>query len=266
MTYLLMLAVSAIEVMIIYKIRYAYSRLPIFAIMVSIITITALYSISILSVNKYLRAYTFNFATVDLVLLVIMLVYMYQMKRDLRDLPVAKQPDFLVILGNKCMGSRVPPILSERLEKTIQLYNNFERKPQIIVSGSKSSESSYETEAEMMRKYLIDHNIPESAIIKEDESINTVQNLEYSAIEIHQTWQKKTRPRVIIVTSDYHIPRTKWHAKRLGLEVQFAAACTVRMLKWPAMFREFTAIVWYHRYSLLTLLGMDLVFSLSMCM
>ena len=266
MTYLLIFTVSMIEVMIIYKIRYAYSRLPIFAIGVAAITITALYFISIVSVDKYLRAYTFNFATVDLVLLVIMLVYMYQMKRDLRELPVTKQPDFLVVLGNKCMGSRVPPILSERLDKAIQLYNRFEHKPKIIVSGAKSSESSYETEAEMMRKYLIDRDIPESAIIKEDESINTVQNLEYSAIKIHQAWQKKMRPRVIIVTSDYHIPRTKWHAKKLGLDVQFAAASTVSMLKWPAMFREFTAIVWYHRYSLLTLLGMDLVFSLSMCM
>ncbi|HIY91493.1 MAG TPA: YdcF family protein [Candidatus Companilactobacillus pullicola] len=266
MTYLLMLAASVIEIVIIYKIRYVYSRWPGFAITVSIATITALYSIAALATNKYLRAYTFNFATIDLILLIIMLFYMYQMKRDLHKSSVDDQPDFLVVLGNKCMGSRVPPILSERLDKAFELYNGFESKPRIIVSGYKSSEASYETEAEMMRKYLMDKGIPESVIIKEDESINTVQNLEYSAIKIHSTWQKKNRPRVIIVTSDYHIPRTKWHAKKLGLKVQFAAAGTVRMLKWPAMFREFTAIVWYHRYSLLTLLGMDLVFSLSMCM
>lgn len=266
MTYLLMFAVSVIEVMMIYKIRYVYSRLPVLAIVDSASAIMALYLISVLTVDKYLRAYTFNFATIDLILLIIMLFYMYQMKRDLSNLPIAKQPDFLVVLGNKCMGSKVPPILSERLDKAIRLYNRSDHRPTIIVSGSRSFDSSYETEAEMMRRYLVSKNIPESAIIKEDESINTVQNLEYSAIEIHQAWQKKTRPRVIIVTSDYHIPRTKWHAKKLGLKVQFAAASTVRMLKWPEMFREFTAIVWYHRYSLLTLLGVDFVFSLSICM
>lgn len=103
-------------------------------------------------------------------------------------------------------------------------------------------------------------------IVVENKSVNTIQNLEFSAIKIHKIWQEKFRPRVIIVTSDYHIPRTKVQAKRLGLRVNFAAAKTVKMLKWPAMFREFTAIIWYHRYSLITILGMDILFSLSMCL
>ncbi|MCS6105713.1 YdcF family protein, partial [Clostridium botulinum] len=120
-------------------------------------------------------------------------------------------------------------------------------------------------EADLMKKYLLDRGIPEEMIYVEDKSLNTIQNLEFSAIKIRNIWQKSGRPRVIIVTSDYHIPRTKLQAKSLGLKVQFSAAKTVRMLKWPAMFREFTAIIWYHRYSLITILGMDILFSLSMC-
>lgn len=95
-----MLIVTAIEIIIIYNMRYAYSRLPIFAIGVSVITITLFYAISTITLDKYVRAYTFNFATIDLILLVIM----YQLKYDLKNLPAAKQPDYLVVLGNKCMS------------------------------------------------------------------------------------------------------------------------------------------------------------------
>lgn len=266
MNLLLMLIVTAIEIIIIYNMRYAYSRLPIFAIGVSVITITLFYAISTITLDKYVRAYTFNFATIDLILLVIMLGYMYQLKYDLKNLPAAKQPDYLVVLGNKCMSQHITPILIERLNKAISLYKRFDKKPKIIVTGGKSSVTLDVTEAELMKKYLLSQGIAENVILIEDEAINTVQNLEYSAIEIHQDWQKNTRPRVIIITSDYHIPRTKWHAKKLGLKVQLASAKTLTLLKRPAMFREFTAIIWYHRYSLLTLLGMDFVFSLSMCM
>ncbi|WP_119327150.1 YdcF family protein [Companilactobacillus musae] len=264
MSFLLMLVVTLIEAIVIYKIRFVYSRHPIWAIGLSSSTIVMFYLISKLTINKFVRAYTFSFATINLILLIVMLLYMWQMSRDLKNLKAMQGTDFLLVLGNKCSTNRVPPILAGRLDKTIELYSDFEKKPKIIVSGGKSS-VKISAEADLMKKYLLDRGIPEEMIYIEDKSLNTIQNLEFSAIKIRDIWQKSGRPRVIIVTSDYHIPRTKLQAKRLGLKVQFSAAKTVRMLKWPAMFREFTAIIWYHRYSLITILGMDILFSLSMC-
>jgi len=264
MNFLLMLVVTAFEAIIIYKIRFVYSRQPAWAILLSSMTILGFYFISRISASKFVRAYTFNFATVNLIFLVIMLIYMWQMRVDLRNLQAMQGADFLIVLGNKCTNSHVPPILAGRLEKALELYSDFQTKPQIIVSGGKSSGQT-DSEAELMQKYLIEAGIPEKIIIMETKSINTIQNLEFSAIKIRNIWHKKQHPRVIIVTSDYHIPRTKLHAKKLGLSVQFAAAKTVTMLKWPAMFREFTAIIWYHRYTLITILGMDILYSLSMC-
>jgi len=265
MNFLLLIAVTLIEALIIYKIRFVYSRQPVGAIVLSSLTIIIFYLMAKFTVDKFVRAYTFNFATVNLIFLVVMLIYMWQMDRDLKELQAMKGTDFLIVLGNKCMSSHVPPILAGRLDKAIELYSEFKDKPQIIVSGGKSS-PQLDTEATLMRRYLLEAGIPDEKIIIEAASINTMQNLEFSAIKIRNIWHKDTRPRVIIVTSDYHIPRTKFHAKNLNLKVQFAAAQTVKMLKWPAMFREFTAILWYHRYSLFTILGMDILFSLSMCM
>lgn len=265
MNYLLMILITMIEAIVIFRIRFVYSRQPIGAIIISSLTIVIFYVLAGFTTDKFIRAYTFSFATVNLIFLIIMLLYMAAMSRDLKKMQSLKGTDFLVVLGNKCMSSHVPPILAGRLDKAIELYSDFSEKPKIIVSGGKSS-PSLDSEAKLMQDYLLDAGIPEEMIITEDESFNTVQNLEYSAIKINRLWHKKKRPRVIIVTSDYHIPRTKWHAKRLGLNVNFAAATTIQMLKWPAMYREFTAIIWYHRYQLVTILGMDILFSLSMCM
>lgn len=264
MNFLLMIAVTIIEAMIIYKIRFVYSRQPVGAIILSSTTIFIFYLIAELTKSKFVRAYTFNFATINLIFLVIMLGYMWQMDRDLKQLQSMNGTDFLLVLGNKCMTSRVPPILAGRLDKAIELYSDSRDKPQIIVSGGKSSPELL-SEASLMKQYLLDAGIPDQMIVTESGSVNTVQNLEFSAIKIRNIWHKNIRPRVIIVTSDYHIPRTKAHAQKLGLKVSFAAAKTVNLLKWPAMFREFTAIVWYNRYPLATILGMDILFSLSMC-
>ena len=264
MNFLLMIAVTLVEALIVYRIRFVYSRHPSGAITISSLTIFAFYLISELTANKFVRAYTFSFATLNLVLLVGMLVYMWQMNRDLKKLKAMHGTDFLLVLGNKCLTTRVPPILAGRIDKTIELYHSFANKPQIIVSGGRTSRNVM-SEAALMKKYLIEANIPAEMIITEEQSHNTVQNLEYSAIKISKIWQKDIHPRVIIVTSDYHIPRTKFHVKKLGLRVQFAAAKTVDMLKWPAMFREFTALIWYHRYALFSILGIDILLSLSMC-
>jgi len=265
MNFLLMIAVTLIEALIIYKIRFVYSRQPIGAIVLSSSTILIFYLMSRFTTDKYVRAYTFNFATINLIFLIIMLLYMWQMDQDLKNLQAMRGVDFLMVLGNKCLSPHVPPILAGRLDKAIEIYSDALKKPQIIVSGGKSS-PQLATESVLMRNYLLDRGIPDEMIITETKSINTMQNLEFSSIKIRQIWHKDIRPRVIIVTSDYHIPRTKYYAKNLNLPVQFAAAKTVKMLRWPAMFREFTAILWYHRYSLFTILGMDILFSLSMCL
>lgn len=265
MNFLLMVIVTIIEVLVIYRIRYVYSRQPLGAIALSSTIVLVFYLLSKFSISKYVRAFTFSLATIDLVLLSIMLFYMWQMDRNLKQIQTIQKTDFLLVLGNKCTGSRVPPILAARLDKALKLYQGFAIKPKIIVSGGRKT-STISSEAEMMRQYLVEAGVSDEMIITEKQSRNTLQNLSCSAIKIHNIWHKNNRPRVIIVTSDYHLPRTKFYVKRLGLKVDFAAARTVKMLMWPEMFREFTAILWYNRYSLCTILGMDILFSLSMCL
>lgn len=265
MTFLILLAVTIVEAMIIYKIRYVYSRQPIWGIGIVIAVIFIFYLISNISLNKFLGAYTFGLASLNLFFLFIMLVYMWLMHQDQKKVNMKQEADFLLVMGNKCMTERIPPILASRLNKTIEIFKESTNKPQIIVSGGKNPYSlSNKTEAEMMKEYLLDAGISEDYIILEEKAMNTIQNLEFSSIEIHRFWSKEARPKVTIVTSDYHLPRTKLQARRLGFKVQYASAKTMSMLKWPAMFREFTALLWYDRYVIAIVVGIDVLYSLSL--
>lgn len=264
MDFLMMVIVTIIEVLVVCRIRFVYSRQPYWAISWASVTILLFYLVAKLSSSKYVGAFAFSLATLNLILLVVMLLYMWILNQTLKQQKALQGTDFLMVLGSKCLTPRVTPVLASRLDKAIELFNNFDVKPQLIVTGGRSS-VDLPTEAELMKQYLVDAGIPAEMIIMETKAKNTIQNLGFSSIKIRNIWHKDIRPRVIIVTSDYHLPRTKFHAKKLGLKVNFAAARTVKMLKWPAMFREFTAILWDHRYSLVTIWGMDVLFSLSMC-
>ncbi|PMD68776.1 YdcF family protein [Companilactobacillus nuruki] len=265
MNFLLMAISTVIELLMIFKTRYVYSRHPIFAIVLSILTILGFPLLSLIVSNWIIRAYIFNFGVVNLLFLIIMLIYMYQIGYYLKKIKPVNKPDFLVVLGNKCIGHRVTPILMERLDESVKIYQSLDVKPVVIVSCGRGK-NGQTAESILMKEYLLGQGIPENMIVVENKSINTIQNLEFSSIKIHDLWKKDRFPRVIIVTSDYHIPRAKLHARRLGLKVRFAAASTIKMLKWPAMFREFTAIIWYHRYTVYSILGIAILFSISMCM
>ena len=71
--------------------------------------------------------------------------------------------DVAVVLGNKVMEDGTPsPRLQARLDKSIELYNN-QRVKWIIVSGGLGKEGHWE--ADIMKQYLIQNQIPETAIL-----------------------------------------------------------------------------------------------------
>lgn len=262
---MIILAVTIVEAIVIYKIRYVFSRKPIWGIGLVIAVVIVFYLISKISLNKFLGAYSFGLASLDLFFLVIMFSYMWMMHRDKKRAKINSEADFLLVMGNKCMTERIPPILMSRLNKAIELFRNAKVKPQIIVSGGKNLYSlSNKSEATMMKEYLVERDIPLDRIVTEEKAMNTMQNLEFSSIKIYQMWSKDVRPRVIIVTSDYHLPRTRMQANTLGFNVQYAYSETIGMLKWPAMFREFTAFLWHDRYAIAIVVGIDVLYSLSL--
>lgn len=126
----------------------------------------------------------------------------------------AAHPDSILILGAQVRGSNKETaypstVLKERLNTALAFIG---KNPQasIIVCGGKGADEP-DSEANVMAKYLIENGVHSSKIIREDQSTSTKENIANA--------QKKIRlQNTVIVTSDFHIYRSKLLAHRLGIE------------------------------------------------
>jgi uncharacterized SAM-binding protein YcdF (DUF218 family) len=126
----------------------------------------------------------------------------------------------IVILGGSIVLPRLsgerPELIdtSDRIWEGARLWH-AKVAPKIIVSGGSVEHElglPGETEAEAMRFFLVDLGVPPDAIVLEDHSINTIENI----YEVHRLVGDA---RVALVTSAAHMPRVLAIAAREGLSV-----------------------------------------------
>ena len=84
----------------------------------------------------------------------------------------------------------------------------------MVVCGAQGRDEPM-TEAEAMKKYLTDRGVNEEDILADPESFNTRQNLENAAKLLKG---EAITGKVLIVTSDYHVPRSLALASDMGLD------------------------------------------------
>jgi uncharacterized SAM-binding protein YcdF (DUF218 family) len=113
----------------------------------------------------------------------------------------------------------------------------------LIVSGGRGGDEQV-SEAEAMAGYLIERGFPASALVLEDRSGNTEENIAFS-----QAIMDQLRPgaRCVIVTSSYHALRAGIIARGLGVRGQVASAPTARYYRPSALLREFAAVFLSHK-------------------
>ena len=127
----------------------------------------------------------------------------------------------IVVLGGGVTPA-VPPSLmdpdlsdsADRMWYAARLYHRGLAR-RIIVSGGSMVAGTVElatTEAEAMRRFLIDLGVPSEAIGSEGNSQNTIQN-------IRNVRQMVGEARVALVTSAYHMPRALKLARQGNLNV-----------------------------------------------
>lgn len=104
---------------------------------------------------------------------------------------------YAVILGAGLNGDQISERLKIRLD-TALLYLKENHIP-IIVSGGQG-EDELISEAEAMKRYLIDNGIESDRILLEDKSTSTYENLLFS-----KNTMKLENPKIALVTSDYHM-------------------------------------------------------------
>ena len=154
-------------------------------------------------------------------------------------IPIKKDFDYVIILGAGLLkGDRISKLLKDRLDKAIEIYRKDPTPPVMVPSGGKGSDEHI-SEAEAMKKYLLENGIPEDDIMPEMQSANTFENLKYSKELIDA---KGGRKYTALVTSNYHVYRALRHSKKNGLECT-GVGSRVAFYYWPsALIREFIAI------------------------
>jgi uncharacterized SAM-binding protein YcdF (DUF218 family) len=155
-----------------------------------------------------------------------------------------RQVDFVVVLGAGLIDGKVTRLLGGRLDRGRQVWERQRGEaPMMITSGGQGSDEPV-SEARAMADYLIDAGVPAEAILLEDKSTTTLENLTFSR---RIMLDRKPDYRCTIVTSNYHVLRAALFARRAKVNGQVLGAPTARYF-WPnAFLREFVAILVEHR-------------------
>lgn len=90
----------------------------------------------------------------------------------------------------------------------------------IIVACGGTTEDHQISEAEVMQALLLDEGIARDAILLEDRSQITIENMRFAADTLGGAKGK----RVLVVTSDYHVRRAVLTAMRAGFKAKGYAA------------------------------------------
>ena len=121
--------------------------------------------------------------------------------------------DAIIVLGAQVKPDGTPSVqLSWRLDAAVDAYRN--RRVPIVVCGAQGKDEPM-TEAEAMKQYLEEKGIPTSDILTDGASFNTRQNLENAGKLLRERGGVE---KVLIVTSDYHVPRAMALAEDQGYQ------------------------------------------------
>ena len=114
--------------------------------------------------------------------------------------------DYIIVLGAQMRGDYPSRVLKFRLDCAIE-YLNANPNTVCIVSGGQGA-NEIMSEAEGMKKYLLENNIPEDRILIENRSRNTIENILFS-----KELLKDETSSVGILTNNFHSYRSVRLAK-----------------------------------------------------
>ena len=176
--------------------------------------------------------------------------------------PVKKEPQTIIILGAGLFGDKVPPLLAQRLDKGLAIYEKFNHRPIIIVSGGQGDDELI-SEAEAMARYLIDKGVPANSILLENKSRTTLENLIFSK-EIMLA-QGLEQDRVVLVTNSFHALRAGIYMKQVGLKGRSIGSRTAFYFLPSAWIRETAGLIriyWKWHAFIIGILLLPFLFSL----
>lgn len=156
-----------------------------------------------------------------------------------------KKPDVLIILGAKLYGERPSPALLRRLETGLELLRAHPN-ALVIVSGGQGADELI-SEAEAMKRYLLEQGIEEHRILLEDASTSTYENMKNSMALLKEASPEDSLEALSfgVVTNDFHIFRSVLTAKEMGMKAFGIPAKTPPSITVTSHLREYLSVLKY---------------------
>ncbi|MBF0910990.1 MAG: YdcF family protein [Atopobium sp.] len=190
-----------------------------------------------------------------------------------RILPRRRKYDYIIIHGAGLDGTRPTPLLAGRIDKALELWNKQHQQGKFVASGGQGADEVV-SEAQAMRDYLLEKGVPADAILMEDKSTTTWENLKNSiaVIRADRATSGGTDAAsddvtasdsagacgdftTAVVSSDFHVFRCAEYAHNLGIKADGIGSHT-KGWYWPTAFiREFIAITKAHLWPYLVIGG-----------
>jgi uncharacterized SAM-binding protein YcdF (DUF218 family) len=130
----------------------------------------------------------------------------------------ARSAEAIVVLGAAQYDGRPSPVLRDRLDHALELYEAG-YSVRIVVTGGRQEGDRF-TEAEAGYRYLRDQGVPEDALLREVAGSNTYESLEEAAAFLIE----QGLTTVVLVTDGYHAYRVRAVAEELGLDASVSPA------------------------------------------
>lgn len=127
--------------------------------------------------------------------------------------------DAIVVLGTAQYNGRPGSVFEARLDRALTVYQGGNA-PVIVVTGGRAVGDQY-SEAEAAQTYLIDHGVPEDAILLENEGRNSWASMQGVAALLRPLGLT----RILLVSDGFHLFRVKLMARDLGF-TGYAAIAT----------------------------------------
>ncbi len=186
--------------------------------------------------NRILR----NVALVCLALLIVSFVGVESLILTQTRSQQEVEADYLVILGAAVKGETVSLTLKQRLDKGADYLNRYPDAKVVVTGGQGFGEAI--SEAEAMKRYLLTKGIEPARIVTEDQATSTMENFEYTRRLLDNSGNGDSR-KIMIVTSDYHMLRSKMLARRNGFE-PYGITCGTPKSVWVNSYaREYFAMI-----------------------
>ncbi len=123
----------------------------------------------------------------------------------------ARPADAIGVLGAAQYDGQPSPVLQARLDTALAAYQRG-LAPVIIVTGGRQRGDRF-TEAEAGKAYLVDHGVPSSAILLENEGRSSWESMAGVATMLSEHEFRQ----VLLVSDGFHLFRLKVMARELGV-------------------------------------------------